>query len=104
MSKVVVPSYKQRVVFSQKGPEPQVLQEDELFKVVLAGLEPGQRIPLHPEGGSVYTILEGTGWMTVDAERFPVEAGAVVTMGDGAARGFEANTRLIFLGVRRTAA
>ena len=100
MSKLVVADWKERVVFSEDGPKPQVLEENSLYKVILAGLNPGQRIPVHPELGAVYYILQGTGWMTVDEERFPIEAGAVITMGNGAARGVEAKTPLAFLAVR----
>jgi quercetin dioxygenase-like cupin family protein len=88
------------VVFSEKGPQPQILEENSLFKVILAGLEPGQSIPVHPELGAVYYILQGAGWMTVDEERFPIEEGAIITMGNGAARGMEAETHLAFLAVR----
>ncbi len=100
MSKYLLSDWKERVVFSAGGPQPQILEENELFKVVLAGLEPGQHIPVHPELGAVYYILQGAGWMTVDDERFPIEAGAVISMGNGAARGVEAETRLAFLAVR----
>lgn len=100
MSKYLLADWKDRVVFSKDGPQPQVLEENNLFKVVLAGLEPGQAIPAHPELGAVYTILQGTSWMTVDEERFPIEAGAVICMGNGAARGIEAETPLAFLAVR----
>ena len=92
--------WKEKVVFSDQGPQPQVLQNDSLFKVLIAGLKPGQRIPVHPELSSVYYILQGSGWMTVDEERFPIESGAVITMGNGAERGVEATTPLVFLAVR----
>ena len=100
MLKTVLADWKERVVFSQDGPQPQVLEENSLFKVVLAGLEPGQKIPVHPELGAVYTILQGSGWMTVDEERFRIASGAVITMENGAARGMEAETQLAFLAVR----
>ena len=87
MAKSVLANWKDRVVFSKDGPQPQVLEENSLFKVVLAGLEPGQKIPVHPEAGAVYSILQGTGWMTIDGKRFRVETGAVVTMDNGDARG-----------------
>ena len=93
-------NWKERVVFSEGGPQPQILEENNLFKVIVAGLEPGQAIPVHPEQGAVYTILEGSGWMTVDEERIPIETGAVISMGNGAARGMEAETQLVFLAVR----
>lgn len=104
MLKTVLADWKERVVFSQDGPQPQVLEENSLFKVVLAGLEPGQKIPVHPELGAVYTFLQGAGWITVDEERFPITSGAVITMENGAARGMEAETQLVFLAVRMVSA
>lgn len=100
MSTFKLGNWKERVVFSEKGPQPQVIEENSLFKVILAGIQPGQSIPVHPELGAVYYILQGTGWMTVDDERFPIAEGAVITMGNGAARGMEAVTPLAFLAVR----
>lgn len=100
MAKKMIANWKERIVFSEAGPQPQILEEDELFKVILAGLQPGQQIPVHPELGAVYYILQGNGWMTVDEERFPIEAGAIISMGNGAARGMEAETPLAFLAVR----
>jgi quercetin dioxygenase-like cupin family protein len=100
MSKYLLENWEERVVFSDNSPQPQILEENSLFKVILAGLAPGQCIPVHPELGAVYYILQGAGWMTVDEERFPIEAGAVITMGNGAARGLEAGTSLAFLAVR----
>lgn len=100
MTKHLLGNWKERVVFSENGPQPQILEENNLFKVIVAGLEPGQAIPVHPEQGAVYTILQGTGWMTVGDERFPIETGSVISMGNGAARGMEAETPLVFLAVR----
>ena len=67
---------------------------------VVAGLEAGQKIPKHPEGAGVYHFLEGTGWMLVGEERFPVQAGATVLAPAGTARGMEATTRLAFIATR----
>jgi len=100
MSKHLLADWKERVIFSENGPQPQVLEENSLFKVILAGLNPGQRIPVHPELGAVYYILQGNGWMTVDEERFPIKEGAIISMGNSAARGMEAETPLAFLAVR----
>lgn len=100
MAKFVLPNWKERVVFGETGPQPQILEENSAFKVILGALKAGQQIPVHPEGGAVYTILQGSGWMTVDEERFPIEAGAVITMEQGAKRGIEANSPLAFLAVR----
>ena len=100
MTNYKLADWKERVVFSENGPQPQILEENNLFKVIVAGIKPGQRIPVHPELGAVYYILQGSGWMTVDEDRFPIEAGAVISMGNGAARGIEAETPLAFLAVR----
>jgi quercetin dioxygenase-like cupin family protein len=94
--------WKEKVVFSSDGPQPQVLVEDEKFKVIMAGLEPGQKIPQHPAGLAMYHFLDGTGWMNVDGERFAVGPGATVTVPAGAKRGIEADTRLVFLAARST--
>lgn len=48
MPKFLLADWKERVVFSKDGPQPQVLEENRLFKVVLAGLEAGQSIPVYP--------------------------------------------------------
>jgi len=100
MDTMLIPDVRERAVFSSGGPQPQVLLESGALKALVAGLEPGQRIPTHPEALSMYYILEGTGWMTVDGERYPVAPGAVVFVPDGGVRGLEAETRLIFLATR----
>lgn len=100
MSNYKLADWKERVVFSENGPQPQILEENSLFKVIVAGIKPGQCIPVHPELGAVYYILQGNGWMTVEEDRFPIEAGVVISMGNGAARGIEAETPLAFLAVR----
>ncbi len=100
MTHRLYPHWKEIVVYSPAGPQPQVLFETEQFKVVVAGLEPGQRLPPHPEAAAMYHFLEGTGWMIVDDERLAVGPGATVTMPDGAKRGLEAETRLTFVAAR----
>jgi quercetin dioxygenase-like cupin family protein len=100
MAQILFPNWRDQVVFSPDGPQPQALMENEKFKVVIGGLEPGQKIPPHPEGESVFHFLEGTGWMVVDGERFAVTAGATVVTPAGARRGIEAETRLAFLAAR----
>lgn len=100
MAQLLYPDWRTRVVFAAEGPKPQVLMENAKFKVVLGGLEAGQKIPPHPEGESVFHFLEGTGWMSVDGERFAVTPGATVVTPAGAQRGIEAETRLAFLAAR----
>ncbi len=100
MAYVFYPEWQDQVVFSPEGPQPKVLEQNDQFKVVLAGLEPGQKIPVHPESSSVFHILDGKGWMNVDNERLEIQAGSIIILGDGTARGMEASTRLVFLAVR----
>lgn len=100
MNALLCSDWKDRVTFSPDGPQPQILSFDPRLKILVAGLEPGQAIPSHPEGLAVYYILEGSGWMRVDDERFPVSAGATVLTPEGASRGIEASTRLAFLATR----
>jgi mannose-6-phosphate isomerase-like protein (cupin superfamily) len=71
-------------------------------KIIVAGLEAGQKIPVHPEGLAVYQFIEGTGTMVVDGERLPVGPGTVIITEEGAPRGMEAATRLKFMAVRIT--
>lgn len=91
---------KDIAAFSKEGPQPQVIWETTRLKALVAGLEPGQQIPVHPEALGMYYFLEGTGWMTVDDKRFPVAAGTVIFAAQGAARGVQAESRLTFLAAR----
>ena len=94
------PDWRDLVTFASPGPQPLLLRDDEGLRVLLAGLEPGGRIPVHPERLAVYHILEGVGWMVVDDERFALSAGATVIAPRGSRRGIEAESRLAFLAVR----
>ena len=94
------PDWRETITFTDEGPQPQVLMADDKVKVVLAGLEPGQRIPEHAENAAIYHFLEGSGWMLVDGRRLDVGPGATVVMPAGAVRGMEAATRLAFLATR----
>jgi len=94
------PNWRDKVIYSDEGPQPQPLMADEKVKVIVAGLEPGQKIPEHAEATAMYYILEGSGWLIADDERLPVSAGAIVVMPEGTVRGMEAETRLAFLATR----
>lgn len=87
-------------VFDGDGPRPQFVLDSEKMKALVAGLEPGQRIPSHPEAMAVYYFLEGEGVMTVDGEEMAVAAGSLVIAPPGSARGLRATSRLSFLAVR----
>lgn len=66
MNPMLYPNWKAKVTFSAECPQPQVLTGGEKHIVIVAGLEPGQKIPRHPEGLALYHFLEGTGWVDVD--------------------------------------
>ena len=97
---MLYPDWKDKLVYGDEGPEPQILMADDKVKIIVAGLKAGQRIPEHPEAQAMYYFLEGTGTMIVDGERLPVNAGAIITMPEGAVRGLEAETQLAFIAVR----
>lgn len=89
---------KDRAVFAADGPKPQFLLDTPGFKVLVVGLEAGQQIPLHPGEAAMYHFLEGTGLMTIDNETFAIQPGVTIVAPDGAVRGMNAKTRVIFLG------
>jgi quercetin dioxygenase-like cupin family protein len=100
MEPIFIADWQEKAVFGSSSPQPVLLTENEKLKVILGCLERGQRIPVHPEALAVYHFLEGTGWMTVAGERFAVSPGATVITPEGALRGVEAETRLVFLASR----
>lgn len=89
---------KSKAVFASDGPKPQFLIDTPQFKVLVAGLEAGQQIPIHPAEAAMYHFLEGEGLMTVDEETFAVKPGVTIIAPGGAKRGINAKTRIIFLG------
>ena len=95
-----VPDWRDQVVFSSQGPQPQVLHDDGRIKVVVVALEPGGQIPVHPAEAGVYHFLEGTGQMHVGEECFDLQAGSTVVVPDGRPRGISARDRLAFIAVR----
>ncbi len=95
-----IPDWRGLLTYAAPGPQPTILRDDADVRVLLAGLEPGGRVPAHPERLAVYHVLEGRGSMVVDEERVALEPGATVIAPRGARRGIEAETRLAFLAVR----
>ncbi len=94
------PNWRDKVVFSAPGPQPQVLHEDAKVKVVVVGLEPGGRIPAHPGDFGVYHFLEGAGQMRVGEQTLDVQAGSTVVIPAGVTRAMTVHTRLAFIAVR----
>jgi quercetin dioxygenase-like cupin family protein len=89
-----------QVRFAPEGPQPLFVLDGDQAKVLLAGLEPGQRIPVHPEALAAYTILEGTGTMQVGDEEHPIGPGSLIVVPAGVRRGMVAETRLSFVAAR----
>jgi quercetin dioxygenase-like cupin family protein len=97
---VLYADWREVVVYSETGMQPQLLVEAEHYKAVIAGLAAGNSVPPHPEGPAIFHFLEGSGRVSVGEEIFAVHAGATVIVPDGAKRGIEAETQLAFLAVR----
>ncbi len=100
MSEIYFIDTKSKAVFSAEGPKPQFIFDTPTFKALVVGLEAGQQIPLHPAESAMYHFLEGEGLMTVDEESFAVKPGATVIAPNGAKRGINAKTRIIFLAAK----
>ena len=77
--------------FSGEGFGRRVLAETERFRVVVAGLEDGQEIPLHaPDLDLVMTVMDGTGEVMAGSTAHAVRAGDVVFVPRGQTRGLRA--------------
>jgi quercetin dioxygenase-like cupin family protein len=100
MKTTMTAKWQDYVTYGEERPSPQTMIENEQLRVIIAGLKPGQRIPVHPEAAAVYHILEGEGQMTVDDQTFPIQQGTVIVMDEGAKRGMLAETQLVFMAVR----
>ena len=98
--KTYYPDWKELVVYAEQGMQPTVLIETETYKSVVAGMAAGNIIPAHAEGPAIFHFLEGSGFMQVEEDRFPVQVGASVVVPPGAKRGITAETRLAFMAVR----
>lgn len=94
------PDWRELVTFAAPLPEPAVLRDESGFRALVAGLEPSDEIPAHPERLAVYHVLEGHGEMVVDDSRFALDAGATVITPRGSPRGIKAAMRLTFPAVR----
>jgi quercetin dioxygenase-like cupin family protein len=100
MTARIYPKWRERIIFDQDGPKPQLLLDTKQFKVVLVGLHSGQKIPLHAGPAAVYHVLDGTGWIIVGDKRIALATGVTVVVDEGDLRGVEAETPLAFMGSR----
>lgn len=66
-------NWRDKVVFSAPGAQPQVWYEDDRVEAVEVGLEAGDQIPAHPGSAGVYHFLEDAGQMAVGDETFAVQ-------------------------------
>ena len=95
-----VPDWHDVIVYSKPGPTPSLLVDEPELRVLVAGLEPGGRIPPHAERRAVYHALDGEGFLFLDGVALPFREGAIIVAPDGSTRGIEAVTRLAFMAVR----
>ena len=95
-----VPDWHDVVIYSAPGPTPRLLVDEPELRVLVAGLEPGGRIPPHQERRAIYHALDGEGFLFLDGVALPFREGAIVVAPDGSTRGIEAVTRLAFMAVR----
>lgn len=100
MENVTTNRWQNFVSYGDVRPNPQTMIENERVRVIVAGLEVGQQIPVHPEAAAVYHILEGEGVMTVDDKEFFVQSGSVIVVNENSKRGLTAQKKLAFLAVR----
>lgn len=91
---------RQQVHYTPERVQPQFVLDGDQAKVLLAGLEPGRRIPVHPEALALYIILDGQGMMLVGEEEYPIGPGALIVVPAGVGRGMVAETRLSFAAAR----
>lgn len=92
--------------YSQAGPVPRPLSVGEGLAAMLLCLQDGQclRAPESDAAETVFTVLDGSGFVTDGDERFAVAAGDVVHVLPGRGKSLEAGDgRFTVVGVRRLA-
>lgn len=92
--------------FSEAGPVPRPISVGDGLATVLLCLRDGQRLqaPLSDDAETVFTVLDGAGFVTDGDERFAVALGDVVHVLPGRSKALEAGDgRFTVLGVRRLA-
>lgn len=98
--RVHIPDWRSVITYSSPGPTPRLLVDEPDLRVLVAGLEPGGRIPPHPAPRAVYHALDGEGVVVLDGERLSFGAGTIIVAPEGSTRGIEAVSRLAFMAVR----
>ena len=95
---IYIQDYKDSILTSADGPNPQTLYEKGKIKLVVVGLKSGQSIPPHEESLGIYNFLEGKGVMTVDDVVYNDRQGSTIVVPKGSVRGISAETDLSFIG------
>jgi len=96
----ILGSYRDAVAFRPERFNPVSVAAGAHMKAVLTCLEPGQFIPIHRPGVDMaLIILEGDGQVVSGDTQEAVQAGAVIFVPAGEARGVKAQTRLVALHV-----
>lgn len=96
----------EQVRYSERGPVPRPLHMGEGMVVMLLCLQNGQELiaPDNDLTETVFTVLEGTGFIQEDEERHPVSAGSVVHIMPGSTKALIAGEgTFTVLGTRRLA-
>ena len=96
----------EQVRYSERGPVPRPLHMGEGMVVMLLCLQNGQELiaPDNDLTETVFTVLEGTGFIQEDEERHPVGAGSVVHIMPGSTKARIAGEgTFTVLGTRRLA-
>lgn len=88
----------EEAVFSSKGFLARRLHRSSRMRVLVLGLNPGQRIPAHPDRvDTLFLVVEGSGKFIIDEQEHEVSPGAFVSVKAGVSRGIEACTKMIVL-------
>lgn len=94
----ILKSLKDRVQFTPDRFNPVVLAGSAQTKAIMVCLEEGQFIPGHsPDSDLCLYVIEGEGEVYAAGVQEPVEAGALVFVPAGEARGIRAVTRMVVL-------
>jgi len=88
----------EQVSFSSKGFLAERLHRSSRMRVLVLGLNPGQRIPTHPDRvDTLFLFTEGSGKIIIGEEEHEVKAGSFASVNAGVPRGIEAGTKMVVL-------
>lgn len=94
----------ERTGYSERGPVPRVLSMGDGLVVMLLCLQKGQELvaPESDAAETVFTVLEGSGFIMEDSQQHPAAAGDVVHVLPGSSKALKAGDgTFTVLGTRR---